>query len=286
MSGFSIDWLSSREGADRDARDAELLQRVRQWLLDPAAPSAVVVDLGAGTGSTLRALAEADNAVTSEQDRSLHWRLVDQDAALLAEARRRHGLELGKNLNKNLEVYEQDLMNVETLPLGDARLVTASALFDLVSAEFVQRLLDEIARQNPQQLPALYAALNYDGSTEWTPAHPLDETVLGAFNRDQQRDKGFGPALGPAAADFSRAHCEKAGYKVYSASSPWQLGGKGSKGSKDSALVSALIEGIGKAVASDPAIEPAALQDWLQFRQANAATGTCRVGHVDLLALP
>lgn len=273
MSGFSIDWLSMREPADREARDQALLQRARQWLRDAGARPAMVVDLGAGTGSTLRSFI-GDQDAERQNDSPVHWRLVDQDAALLAEARRRHSLHTG------LEVYELDLMRTETLPLADARLVTASALFDLVSAAFVQRLLDVMAEQSVSQKPALYAALNYDGSTHWTPAHPLDAPVLAAFNRDQQRDKGFGPALGPRATDFSLEQCERLGYEVYTASSPWQLDGK------DSELVAALIDGIAQAVNGNPAIDAAALQDWLQFRHAHVATGTCRVGHTDLLALP
>jgi len=282
MSGFSIDWLSMREPADREARDPALLQRARQWLRDAGARPATVVDLGAGTGSTLRSFID-DQEAERHNDSPVHWRLVDQDAALLAEARRRHSLHTG------LEVYELDLMHSQTLPLADARLVTASALFDLVSTSFVQRLLDAMAEQNVSQKPALYAALNYDGSTHWTPAHPLDAPVLAAFNRDQQRDKGFGPALGPRATEFSLEQCERLGYEVYTASSPWQLDGKGGNYGnygKHSALMAALIDGIAQAVSSDPAIEAMALQDWLQFRQAHVATGTCRIGHTDLLALP
>lgn len=276
MSGFSIDWLSMREPADREARDQALLQHARQWLRDAGARPATVVDLGAGTGSTLRSFI-GDQDAERQNDSPVHWRLVDQDAALLAEARRRHSLHTG------LDVYELNLMHTQTLPLADARLVTASALFDLVSTTFVQRLLDAMAEQNVSQKPALYAALNYDGSTHWTPSHPLDELVLAAFNRDQQRDKGFGPALGPRATDYTLEQCERLGYKVYTASSPWQLG---AKDGKHSALVAALVDGIAQAVSSDPAIEAKALQDWLQFRQAHVATGTCRVGHTDLLALP
>ncbi|MDA0688165.1 MAG: class I SAM-dependent methyltransferase [Proteobacteria bacterium] len=273
MSGFSIDWLSMREPADREARDQVLLQSARQWLQAAGAQPATVVDLGAGTGSTLRTFIGSHDAELHNYP-PLHWRLVDQDAALLAEARRRHSLHTG------LEVYELDLMRTEALPLADARLVTASALFDLVSAEFVQRLLDAMAEQSVSQKPALYAALNYDGSTDWTPVHPLDGAVLAAFNLDQQRDKGFGPALGPGATDYSLEQCERLGYEVYTASSPWQLDGK------DSELVAALIDGIAQAVNGNPAIDAAALQDWLQFRHAHVATGSCRVGHTDLLALP
>ncbi len=86
MSGFSIDWLDLREAADRRARDNALRDQTIEWLEAGVASqqNPVVVDLGAGTGSTLRAF-------TSPNQQPLTWRLVDNDTALLDEADRRHG---------------------------------------------------------------------------------------------------------------------------------------------------------------------------------------------------
>jgi SAM-dependent methyltransferase len=233
------------------------------------ASTKTVVDLGSGTGSTLRAFATIDTELEA-----LNWRLVDQDAALLAEAKRRHG-----NPHR-LKTFELDLTNIPALPLEKADLITASALFDLVSADFIDRLVPAIIN-NRQQIPAgFYAALNYDGRTSWTPSHPLDDAVLDAFNRDQQRDKGFGRALGPDAATYMEHKFKEANFRVFTASSPWELN------SDDSDMVNALITGIGEAVAHDTALDAQAIENWIQFRKANSASGTCTVGHLDLLALP
>lgn len=227
----------------------------------------LVVDLGAGTGSTLRALDLPDQLPVS-------WRLVDHDPSLLAEAQRRH------SSTHSINTCAADLSDIGSLPINDARLVTASALFDLVSAEFIEALATALKTQCQQHPVGLYAALNYDGSTRWTPAHPLDDIVLEAFNQDQGRDKGFGPALGPEAAKTLPQVFSQAGFTVYSADSPWVLDGA------DRALVSALITGIAAAVAGYPGLDAEALADWVQFRQAKVAFGTCTVGHTDLLALP
>lgn len=269
MSGFSIDWLDLREGADRRARDSDLCARAMHWLQTAPAPDreAVVVDLGAGTGSTLRALHGAGH-------RPLLWRLLDHDPALLAEARRRHGGQTG------IETFAADLSDIGTLPLIGARLVTASALFDLVSAEFLQRLAQALKRPAGQDPIGVYSALNYDGLTRWTPSHSLDDVVLEAFNRDQRRDKGFGPALGPEAAGAMREAFSRAGFRVFSASSPWELDGT------DERLASALITGIAAAVAGSSGLAASALEDWVRFRQAQVTSGSCTVGHTDLLALP
>lgn len=258
MSGFSIQWLNLREPADRAARDSTLVRTLLKWLASSSAP--LVVDLGAGTGATLRAL----NAVAA-----LHplWRLVDQDGKLLEEAARRHG---GTH---RLEIHQLDLNDVQQLPLYGASLVTASALFDLASRDFCAALVARLDNRS-----AFYAALNYDGITRWTPAHSLDGAVLKAFNQDQLRDKGLGAALGPGATDFLREKLARAGFVLYTARSPWHLDGA------QAPLVRELIGGIADAVAAH--LDCAALEDWRRFRLEHAASGTCVVGHRDLLALP
>lgn len=302
MSGFSIDWLDLREPADRHARNQDLLASALAWLLsDPRTGSVpLAVDLGAGTGSTLRAVSQYlsghhDNASSSNEpvpdvtkpgapQSAFAWRLVDHDPVLLAEAARRHGEQW------RLETCQADFGQPGILPLKDARLVTASALFDLVSAGFVDSLVDALEAQatspeaqatSPEKRTAgVYAALTYDGRTTWTPAHPLDDEVLQAFNRDQRRDKGMGPALGPDATSTMVSVFERAGFKVTTGSSPWKLTGA------DSVMLTALISGIYDAVRQDPALDQKALEDWRQFRQQHVATGTCEVGHQDFLALP
>jgi hypothetical protein len=146
-------------------------------------------------------------------------------------------------------------------------LVTATALFDLVSAAWLERFLDALAAQS---LP-LYAALSYDGEMRWEPAHPLDGAVTGAFNRHQRTEKGFGgPALGPDAPQVMRAGLEARGYKVLAASTPWRID------ADQAALLSALIDGIAGAVPEGTI--------WRAARQQETRAGY--VGHSDLLAFP
>ncbi|HTF98268.1 MAG TPA: class I SAM-dependent methyltransferase [Cellvibrio sp.] len=266
MSSFSVAWLDLREPADFAARDKTLIKTVLDWLgqkNDPISPDRILVDLGSGTGSTLRTLTKlgASNFV---------WRLVDLDGKLLDEALKRHGKQL------LIEDYQADLTLVNELPLTGANIVTASALFDLASAEFCDALIARIDARKT----AFYAALNYDGNTQWKPTHPLDDTVLAAFNQDQLRDKGFGPALGPHATDYLKSTLEKMGFTVEIAASPWQLNGE------QQTLVENLITGIAAALAEHSDIDATQLEDWKNFRLQHAATGTCIVGHWDLLALP
>lgn len=266
MSGFSIAWLDLRESADFAARAKDLITRLLAWLASQQTSSGaepLVVDLGAGTGSTLRAMAKLGAP-------KLVWRLVDHDGALLDEALKRHRKDF------LIEDYQADLTIMNELPLGGARLVTASALFDLVSRDFVDTLVARLRWQRA----GLYAALSYDGTMTWTPAHALDAAVLAAFNEDQLRDKGFGPALGPAAADYLEHALRSAGYEVFTAMSPWLLD------AKDAALIAELVNGISAAVATGYGLDAAGLNEWKNFRLANSANGRCSVGHLDILALP
>lgn len=270
MSGFSIAWLDLREDADKRARDKPLLQQALHWVGCgdvPAQMEAIVVDLGAGTGATLRAL-------SAPGSQHLLWRLVDHDGALLDEALRRHGKDY------RIEDYQADLSITAELPLGGARLVTASALFDLVSEKFVDALVLRLIALRKTWATGLYAALSYDGTTAWTPPHPFDEAVLHAFNLDQRKDKGFGAALGPAAGHYLQKALQRAGFRVQLASSPWRLG------PDDSAMVGELINGIAHAVSQGYGLDTAALEQWKDFRLAHVQAGTCTVGHLDLLALP
>jgi SAM-dependent methyltransferase len=266
MSSFSIAWLDLREGADFAARDKTLATQALEWLgqaTDPVSPDRIIVDLGAGTGSSLRALTKlgANNIV---------WRLVDLDGKLLDEALRRHGKQY------LIEDYQADLNIVGELPLTGTHIVSASALFDLTSAAFIDALIDRIDARKT----AVYAALNYDGTTTWTPAHPLDEKVLAAFNQDQRRDKGFGPALGSACTGYLQKALENKGYTVTIKPSPWQLG------AKDQPMLNELINGITAAVNEHYGLTESELDDWKKFRLTNIADGNCTIGHWDLLALP
>ncbi len=266
MSGFSISWLDLRERADFAARDKTLVIQLLAWLASPEASNGadpLVVDLGSGTGSTLRALAKLGAP-------KFVWRLVDHDGALLDEALKRH---LKTFL---IEDYQADLTVMDELPLGGARLVTASALFDLASSDFVDKLVERLHRQRS----GLYAALNYNGIMSWEPAHPLDAAVGAAFNKDQLRDKGFGHALGPDAANYLQQALTRAGYAVFTALSPWVLT------AADATLTNELIRGISAAVATGYGLDTVELKNWETFRLAHTTTGIGTVGHLDVLALP
>ncbi|HMY40362.1 MAG TPA: class I SAM-dependent methyltransferase, partial [Marinagarivorans sp.] len=223
-----------------------------------------ILDLGAGTGANLRALYKPNQS----------WRLVDWDNTLLNEALRRHP-------QYYVTTHKANLNALESLPWDGVTAVTASALFDLTSAQFIDQLVAQLAERKL----TLYSTLNYEGSMRWLPAHPLDASVERYFNSDQRRDKGFGPALGPDACAYLSQCLTAHGYNVILAESPWQLG------QSQRALSVQLIAGIYRALKEQPLNEaaqlhPTALAHWRQFRLEHLFNSACYVGHMDLLALP
>ncbi|WP_209428075.1 class I SAM-dependent methyltransferase [Pararhodobacter sp. SW119] len=250
--GFASEWLDLREPADRAARNPSLLKGATGL-----AGAGTVVDLGSGTGATLRALAPGLPDAT-------RWRLLDHDAQLLATATARH---------PEAEAVRCDLARLVDLPLEDAVLVTASALLDLVSEDWLANL---VARLSADKLP-FYAALSYNGRMNWEPDLPRDPSIAAAFNADQRQDKGLGPALGPAAVETASSLFEAAGYVVTVAKSPWWLDARQPK------LQAQLLEGIAAAAARAGEHDASS---WREDRLGLLDEGRCEIGHLDLLAVP
>jgi SAM-dependent methyltransferase len=250
---FDAEWLDLRAPADDRARDADLLHRAIVY----AGPGVRMLDLGSGTGATVRAFAAAGAG-------SLDWCLLDNDPALLGLARRHH---------PEAEVRICDLSDVDAIPLAEVRMVTASALFDLVSEDWAARLFDRLA----QYRIALYAALNFDGVMCWRPDDRDDTKVTDHFNLHQCGDKGFGPALGPNASTRMTALLAARGYDVFSAPSPWVLE------PSEARLQDALLSGIAEA-AQEAGFDDAA--GWATRRRDAIGHARAEIGHVDVLALP
>ena len=260
MSGFSAAWLALREPHDLLARNATVLGAVAGAFASHS--SLNVVDLACGTGSTYRALSPHLPA-------GQRWRLFDNDLSLLARA--------------------ASAPNVTTVPLdiahdleaaldGPVDLVTTSALLDLVSEPWLERFVVETAAR---RLP-VYAALSYDGRAKIEPGDPRDEKIVAAVNAHQRGDKGFGPALGPAAARSAIERFEKLGYSVVHGASDWIFQ------PADREIQVETISGWAAAAreTGDPPL--AEVIDWLKRRRDEVAAGrsTIRVGHVDFFARP
>ena len=276
---FSPEWLRLREPVDHRARDLVLARRLKAHFADRNAVT--VYDLGSGLGSNLR-------GAYRWLPRRQHWVLVDYDAALLAAAREEilrwadeahssramiDAIKDGRTLK--IEFAGRDLA-ADPAVWGTAKpdLVTAAALFDLVSAEWIGRFTAALAASGA----AFYTVLTHDGRSVWQPSHPADAAMKAAFETHFGGDKGFGPSAGGDATRLIAEALTAAGYRVERAQSPWMLG------EADRALIAEVAEGWAKAVQETGRVEQAEIDQWLAARRGPGTE--CIVGHEDMLSLP
>jgi hypothetical protein len=265
MTGFSAQWLAMREPYDAGARNPLVLAAVAAAFADRAAIR--VVDLACGAGATMRAISAHLPARQS-------WRLVDHDRDLLARAASSASSAEHNVVTAFLDIA-RDLRNAFEAPVD---LVTASALLDLGSADWLEALAKEIVSRS---LP-FYAALTYDGRMALTPADPLDASIAEAFNRHQRSDKGFGPALGPTAALAAIARFEGWAHATVSGKSDWALN------PTDFAIQEELLAGLAKAALETGDLASVEVNGWLARRRAHIQAGrsSMRIGHTDFFVRP
>ncbi len=279
---FQAEWLALRETFDATARDRTLVRA----LVAALPPRPRLLDLGAGTGSLFRSLAPLIGGAQ-------RWVFVDEDDALIEAAfaqcdawARRHGWMVTFPGHAMLVHTPAGAWRVEALiadlaampagiPFADADAVLCSALLDLVSASWLERLADAL------HVP-FYAALSVTGHDRFLPPHAADRRVQAAFRRDQARDKGLGFALGPRAPAVAAALLAARGFAVRSAASEWRI----PRGAL--AMLREMILGTGAAARRARPASRRAIAAWeaARLRQAVAGRLAIRIGHRDILALP
>ena len=279
------EWLALREAADWAARSESLVRRV-----NAAIPSSGVVhalDLCTGTGSNIRYLMDR---LPGHQ----RWLVVDRDATLLAEIPARlaswaHSGDRtvrttekkshihGDGFDCDVETRQVDLDQLGSAIFEGRHLVTASALLDLVSEQWL-RTLATCCRE--AGAAALFS-LTYDGRSSCDPSEPEDDMVRDLLNLHQRTDKGLGgPAAGPAAWAIAERVFAAAGYQVESAPSDWLIE------PTEQAFQRMLITGWAHAATEIAPLQADTIADWLRRRLGHVAAGRSRivVHHVDMAA--
>jgi hypothetical protein len=290
MSAFSAEWLSLREPIDHRSRNQALQAKVLDYLaqvktVEPA--SLHITDLGSGTGSNLRALAPHLSSVQ-------YWTLVDYDQTLLHLARSIllawadseidvpaiESLDASSIPVKPLSILKQNkkiivkfkcinLLNDYPVVLNEPTdLITAAAFFDLVAEPWLIKFCTFLTKP-------LYTVLTYDGNEKWSPPEIIDTYILNDFHQHQRTDKGFGRALGPAAAKCLQSLLDDQHFTTICAPSPWTLD------HQDRTLIKHLTMGTARAVREMDTIPLTKVNQWEQSRMQ---ASRCEIGHIDIFS--
>jgi hypothetical protein len=250
-------WLAMREAVDARSRSASLTAQLIEHL--PGQRPLRALDLATGTGSNIRYL-------STRLPNPHQWRAVDCDATLLAQV----------PPDVDVRCAELGSLDDPTLFAGQ-HLVTASALLDLVSTEWLTTL---VARCRELGTAILFA-LSYDGRSTCWPAESEDDLVRELLNTHQRNnDKGFGKAAGPDAAAAAIALLDAADYEVRHESSDWDLL------PDEDAMQRVLILGWAQAAIEVDERQTRGVRNWLARRLAHVDEGRSRirVGHQDIAA--
>jgi hypothetical protein len=281
-------WLRLREPADFAARSATLTRAIAEAM--PTGAPVSLLDLGTGTGSNVRYLAEHLPAAQ-------RWLAVDRDPTLLAELPQRmsswsaaRGYETtmvrgrcvvrNRDLDCQVETEQRDLDTLDDERLFAGRhLVTASALLDLVSESWLLALATHCRAAGTLAL----FAITYNGRFTCAPTEDEDDMVRELMNRHQRTDKGLGgPAAGPDAAIRAEQCFAGVGYRVRREPSDWTLG------PAEHDVQRLLIDGWAQAAIETSPERATVIERWHARRLAHLDAGRSRivVGHDDLAAWP
>ncbi len=250
-------WLALREAADARSRSATLTDDLVAHL--PGHRPLRALDLATGTGANIRYLGPR---LPDPQQ----WRAVDRDATLLAQ------------VPQHVDTRCAELGTLDDATLFAGRhLVTASALLDLVSAEWLRALISRARELGA----AVLFALSYDGRSSCWPTESEDDMIRELLNTHQRNNnKGFGQAAGPDAVPVAIAALEAAGYEVRHEPSDWDLL------PDEAAIQRQLIMGWAQAATEVDERQGRVVRNWLARRLAHVDEGRSRirVGHQDIAA--
>lgn len=285
---FNIDWLAERYRFDVAARSKAVeqacFQHFRQY------DRLRIVDIGAGTGSNFLYL-------SPKFPQHQEWTFVELNTALLKAALDRiqryaklQGWSFDRNGNTMQFSTGKQQVSIkskhgsflelrELVTLGNVDLVTANAVFDLLSL----KLFEQFWRQLIKYKLPLLATINYLGMA-FAPQGERDDFFIKKYEAHMQREQRFGQSMGPDCVQQMQTVFKKQGVDYFSGNSTWQIGQQDTK--MHQFLLQYLEEAVTELLTSPE--ESASFAAWLANKKTLLAAQELEltVFHQDLFVAP
>lgn len=218
-------WLERRLNIDSSSLNTSI-QSLMLSKLGSNNSTLQILDLGAGFGANIFHLAPKFNC-------RQNWTLLDRDPKLIEKV----NYFVEKYFPKNSDTKENsikirnqniryNLVNMDMLDLSNKYhknqfdLVTANAVFDLISTSQFRKLVDNLVKLDLYQL---YFSINLDKDIELFPLLENDFLVIDTFKNHMVRKQSFGRAMGSDSCEHMTEILNDNGYKVYSEPSNWEI---------------------------------------------------------------
>jgi len=272
----TTDLKLQKEAADRRAKNGDVSDALSAWF--EGRSSLDVLDLHAGTGASVRALAPL---LSPDQS----WTLYCRDAAEEALARDHltrwapaarptaDGLDIERQgLRLALRFRRHDVVAANGALAGPPpALVVIDDDLMRYPASVLRRLVAILADRRS----VLHARLVYDGRLKLQPHHAADNAFTAALHRRLMHDAGHGPATGPLAASELGEQLRLCGYAVIEGPSNLHLR------AAEAPLIRAVATQMAEAQRTIAKGHDAMIDAWLARPRA-----TLEISQTDLVGLP
>lgn len=270
----NIRYLHSKQPIDDRALNRQVLAALER-LLRSRSSTPRVLELGAGVGTMVSRLADWNVLGRAE------YTLVDRESDSLAAARRHleswgtvaqssvDAIAVEKGAARlDVQFVRSDLFEFLDAAATGARydLVFANAVLDLTDLEpTLPRIWQALAPG-----AAYWFTINFDGETIFLPEHPLDEQVVSLYHGTMTADAAGTRAGHPETGRRLLLAIPRSGATILAAgSSDWVVFPIGHAYPGDEGyFLHHILETVRAALAGNPALEGAALEQWLGARRA------------------
>lgn len=224
---FTTDWLSERFRFDAAARNEAVEKACVAHFQNHA--RLTIVDIGSGHGSNFFYL-------SPKFHQHQEWYFVELNAGLLESALNRiadfakaeklpfnrSGGSLSfkvKGKDFNIRGIHASFLELDQhISLDEVDLVTAGAVFDLLSVD----LFEQLAKQLVSAGLPLLSTINYTGMA-FDPVQEKDNYFLNLYDAHMQREQAFGRSMGPQCAAWMLSFFKRYNARYLSGESNWQV---------------------------------------------------------------